>query len=161
MEHMPGTLAMSLPRSSGSVNPDPAAYDQDQIVLLGLADQLIDNYDRNPGNWLVTDTGNIHPIDHGMAFGYPDFRAPGEAMDGKSYGGSGGIQPSSGFYDKSRPGGFAANDMSPEDLGVLRSRLAAVEPDFTRLGRGDWYAKMLTRLDKIEQNATGTTRRLR
>jgi hypothetical protein len=155
MEHFDGTVA-SKHRARGSFEIDPAFYDADQGLLLGLVDQLTDNYDRNGGNWLLGKGGEVLPIDHGFAFSYYGSSTPESvrvAVD----------QPAAAFHGSRVPhiGSWVDNDMSPADLRELRSRLVALRPEFERLGRGDWHDKMLIRLGKVEQYAKGTKRRIR
>jgi hypothetical protein len=45
-----------------------AAIDSDEGRLLGILDLLIDNDDRNPGNWLLDDDGTAYGIDHALAW---------------------------------------------------------------------------------------------
>lgn len=68
-----------------------AAIDSDMGRLLGVLDLLIDNDDRNSGNWLLDDAGRPHGIDHALSWdpqrvygGAPDLRLE-ESDDGDGY----------------------------------------------------------------------------
>ena len=57
-------------------------------------------------------------------------------------------------------GAYKRNDMSPADIREIRSRLEALEPEFARLGRSDWFETMMGRLDAIEAKARGDRSRM-
>jgi hypothetical protein len=124
----------------------PAQYrDSEEGRLLGLADVLMGNGDREPANWYVTDDGHLAGIDHGGAFRGNEF--------------SGGT---SGFArylvgDLNQHGAATSwrstIDLDPAMLAELRQRLEGLRPEFDRVGRQDWYAQMLGRLSEIEHRA--------
>jgi hypothetical protein len=97
--------------------------DTPQGLRLGLLDLLIDNPDRNPGNWLTDDDGNIHAIDHGFAW------------DGELEGAYG-----SPFVRR-----FIGpkNPLTPDDMARLRPRLEALRPEFEQMGHVDWHDSMM------------------
>lgn len=154
MEHMQGTIASQF-RESASFRVDPGAYDPDQRWLLGMVDQVIDNYDRNGGNFLIGPGGTVLGIDHGFAFQFYGTSTPTSAMGVTE-------EPAELFNGKRENfRKWVDNDMSPADLALFRSRLVALRPEFERVGRGDWHDKMLTRLAQIQRHAKGAKRRIR
>jgi hypothetical protein len=155
MEYFEGDIA-SKHRLPGSHRINPADFDADQGLLLGLVDQITDNYDRNGGNWLIAADRTVRPIDHGFAFSYYG-SSPAHAVRMMV------DQPGAAFHGSRTPhiDEWADNDMSPADLALLRSKLERLLPEFRRLGREDWHAKMLIRLEQIERHARGSKRRIR
>lgn len=157
MEFMSGKIAQQLPSGNDDL-PEVALRDEDQFRLLGLVDQLIYNSDRHRGNWLVTDAGEIHPIDHGMAFVDRGLMPPGRGLpvitDFK--------EPSWQFARAVEgTGRWIDHDMSPADMSLVRQRLEALRPQFERLGRLAWYEDILSRLDAMAAHAKGSKRRVR
>jgi hypothetical protein len=155
MEYMQGTIASKFKIGvSGLVDPD--AYDRDQRWLLGLVDQVIDNYDRNSGNFLIGPNREALGIDHGFAFQFYGTSAPDRPMVPFD------DHPGRLFHGKyPHLNSWVDNDLSPADLALFRSRLVALLPEFERIGRADWHGKMLIRLTQIEAHARGTKRRIR
>lgn len=121
--------------------------DSDQGKLVGLFDQIIDNGDRHPGNWLVgTDGKTIIPIDHGFSFGY-------ESVDQPVF---------VGVFAEAYPGypGWKDFDISPGDMAAMRGILLSLKPEFERLNRLDWYENALRRLDVMTPHAIGAVDRI-
>lgn len=150
MEYLDGQVAASLPHDVTS-RVAGGHYDTDDGRILGLADLLMENYDRNSGNWLVGKDGRLQGIDHGFAFA--TMKDPAR-FPANIYG---------FFEDHYRSAdGFrwADNDLSPVDIVSVRDRLLALRPEFQRLGHTDWHDNMLARLDVIGRHAKGTRRRL-
>lgn len=155
MEYMQGALASRF-NVGGRDLVDPGAYDPDQRWLLGLVDQVIDNYDRNSGNFLISPNREVLGIDHGFAFQFYGSSRPDVPLVPTE------DHPARLFHGKyPHLNSWVDNDMSPGDLALFRARLTALRPEFERVGRGDWHAKMLTRLTQIEAHARGTRRRIR
>jgi len=154
MDYVEGRVAATLPREGFRVVP--GSYNEDQYLLMGLADTIIENYDRNIGNWIVGDNGDIYPIDHGFAFHSfgQRYSRPEEAPRH--------VDKPSGVFSKPWPnlGEWADNDMAPEDIAVIRRRLENLRPEFERLGHPDWFEAMMTRLNHVAEHATGTRRRV-
>ncbi|SDH67470.1 phage prohead protease, HK97 family [Sinosporangium album] len=130
--------------------------DTDSGRLLGLLDLVIDNYDRNPGNWLVLDDGSVAGIDHGAAWEQPFERSPDGTIkipevvnDFMKH-----------FVHKARQV-WLPNDMAPEDIDIIWDRLTSLREQFHHLGRGSWFTDMLERLEAVKDEAAGTQRRLR
>lgn len=117
---------------------------------LGLLDVLVANNDRNSGNWLFRD-GRPVAIDHGYAWN--------EEVD--PWGTSLFAKP---FIDLNENTGEIfprpTNDSSPADMALVRDRVSQLRPDFDRLGRSDWFDRMMGRLDVLEAAATGKRDRL-
>jgi hypothetical protein len=95
--------------------------DSDDGRAMGLADHLLANADRNPGNWIRTDDGRLVGIDHGSAFWQTDAT--------------------------SSP--FARTDYTRSELDQAGARLEALRPEFEHLGRGDWHEAMTGRLHSL------------
>lgn len=151
MEHFEGTIGTKFGKGV-THDLDFDAVDNDQALLLGLVDQITDNYDRNLGNFLVAADGKLLPIDHGFAFSFSGSSVPRVPMWAL------GAQPSKVFV---APGDrWAEHDISPADIAVLRDRLVALRPRFEQVGRGDWHSNMLERLDALTPFARGTKRRI-
>lgn len=156
MEYADGVPAVAVPGARRGVefrvNPDYLDGNPDARIM-GLADILVENYDRNFGNWLVAPDGRLIPIDHGFAF--HGLRDPGDV----SLIGYAGMAE---HFIKPYPnlGEWADNDMHPDDIVEARRRLAALRSRFERLGHVDWFEKMMARLDVVGEHATGTVRRL-
>lgn len=115
--------------------------------LLGLADYLMGNTDRNEGNWILREVGGrteISAIDHGYAFF-----------------GQRGTDTPAGFFteylrDQGPTGGYALRpqvDLNPADLAVVRVRLDALRDRFVEAGRKSWHDAMLRRLRALEKRA--------
>lgn len=131
MEVMPGTSAMA---HGWKLAPDEVVTSP-QGRKLGLLDVLINNGDRHTGNWMWDD-GELSAIDHGFSF-FPDDTE-------WTY---------SAFTNGFRRG---ANPLTPSDISRLRGQLETVKPQFEALGRGDWYRRMLLRLNRLDAEASGS-----
>lgn len=143
MTHMPGTVAAEMDEAVLR-----ALQASDEGARLGLADLLMGNADRNDGNLLV-DGGRISAIDHGSSFLWHDkFNAPGSPPPFSA----------DWFHPFAAEGSDvwkAKNPLSAGDVQTLRDRLAAIRPEFARLGHTDWYDGMLGRLNALAAHATG------
>lgn len=158
MEFMPGRTAVALAQQGSVFGLPPGAYNDDEMWLLGLADQAIFNYDRHKGNWLIEDDGTIHPLDHGLAFTNISFMRPSRGIPVTTDF----AQPAERFARRVNDvGEWIDNDMSPADVALARARVKGLRPDFQRLGHLDWYEDALERLQQIERHAKGTKRRIR
>lgn len=118
----------------------PAAIiDSDDGRLMGLADRLMANTDRNEGNWIRTPDGHLAGIDHGSIFQ----RASGS-----------GTSPFSEYLTA------ASNDFTKADMALVRARLESLAAEFARLNRTAWHDSMMRRLTQIEKRAKGTHNRI-
>lgn len=142
--------------SSGRVEREYLALVQsDDGKRMGLADVLMNNFDRHDGNWLVGDDNRLVGIDHGLSWaltGDVD-RAPGQQAgpDGLD------TRPDGHYADKPpRYARWRDNDLTADDVRVVRRRLLALKPEFERLGRLDWLQFSLARLDLVAAHAKGT-----
>lgn len=97
-----------------------------QISAMEVFDDLIGNDDRHSGNWIVTPAGDVYGIDHGLAWG------------------------------PTHPSEPDRNPFTPADMARIRKRMAALRPEFDRLGRGDWLDYTLERIDALEPTASGS-----
>lgn len=111
----------------GHLEPDEL-LDSPQGRLLGLADHLMENGDRNTGNWFQLAGGDLVGIDHGYSF------------DGLT---------SSPFTHRLVVTGQLGAVLSPEQVRAVRERLAALEPDFRRLGRMAWFRRMMKHMKDV------------
>lgn len=160
-----------------------AAFESDAGRRLGLLDALTDNWDRNNGNWTLDELNNPIGFDHGFAWDK-------SAVSGKRFGADYADQPPSPKVLIDKIGGqkiepflanygvpspfaqhlwwvnpqgktaWVANDFTPADMDLARIRLAALKPEFERLGRGDWHEFARRRLEAIAAHATGTRNRI-
>lgn len=144
MEQIEGPTGAELP-SAADVE---AVMQSAEGRRMGLADILMSNGDRNPGNWIRMPDGHLAGIDHEAAF------QRGWVFDGN--------WPTdlTTFDDKFNIVPAASNDLHPEDLAIIRQRLEGLRPDFERLGRLSWYQAMLKRLDVLAERANGKRRLL-
>lgn len=123
----------------------------DDARLMGLADVLMGNMDRNSGNWLRFADDHLAGIDHGQSFQWPGVTE------------TGGYNPFSQYLMDTTTGNLSwlpANDLSPMDLAVIRARLEALRPAFVKAKRTSWYNLMMRRLTEIEKRAVGTRNRI-
>ena len=103
--------------------------------MMGLADYLMGNVDRNEGNWMFLPNGRYAAIDHGYAF-------TGDLPHG--------------FFGDYLRDGFklrAQVDLNPADLAVIRRRLEALLPRFLGSGRKRWHDDIMRRLGEVEKRA--------
>jgi hypothetical protein len=140
MSYVPGQTAMryltgvyeDTNKESDSLDASDAR-DQAEFDLIssneggqiGLLDYLISNPDRHDENWMVSPDGVPVPIDNGSA-----------QFDGEDHGSP---------FTADSPG-----SVSTEDVSHLRTELEKIEPEFTRLGRADWYMNMMHMLDSLD-----------
>ncbi|HEX6970228.1 MAG TPA: hypothetical protein VF174_15645 [Micromonosporaceae bacterium] len=121
--------------------------DSDQGRMLGLHDVLIGNHDRNSTNFMVDDDGGVTAIDHGLAFGWSIAAGTGS--------------PFARHFSNAAGDNWADSiDISPGDMRKIRGRLDSLKADFDKLGRSDWHAGVMERLDALEPRATGERDRL-
>jgi hypothetical protein len=142
------TWAEAHPGYGGIIHPFQAEADaltgSDDGRLLGLADYIMGNTDRNSGNFMyrtVHGGREITAIDHGYAFAD-----------------QGGNHPPSGFFGDFllEPGSFSLAlkiDVNPADLAIVRRRIEALRPRFVDAKRKAWYDAMIRRLKVLEQRA--------
>lgn len=83
---------------------------------LALLDRLIDNRDRNPGNWFILPDGRVAGIDHGRAWFHPER-------------GLGGRPLPENWWPLSQP------RLGPGEARRITAALRALRPEFQRLGR--------------------------
>lgn len=103
--------------------------DSDDGRVLGLADHLLANADRNSGNWIRAEDGRLVGIDHGSAFWQTD----------------------------ATTSPFARTDYTRSELERAGQRLEALRPEFEHLGRSDWHEAMMRRhhsLSNADQEET-------
>lgn len=120
---------------------------------LGLADYLMVATDRNPGNWIVDRDGRLVGIDNGSSW-----------LEGTNVDWPTSSPFARDLYERAAEGlprTLAEQiDISAADLAEARRRLEVLRPEFEAAGRLDWLQLTLSRLDLLEQRATGTTDRL-
>jgi Phage Mu protein F like protein len=145
MAHVDGKVGADIVPWGGDTPRD--LVDSDQGRLLGLADALMVNLDRNDGNWILGDNGELWGIDHGSAFESDRYI---EYLSGNAWASH--FLAGRNLADR--------NDMSPADMAVIRARLEALRPDFEHLGRLAWWRAMMKRMNKLHAAAAGTGTRL-
>lgn len=118
-----------------------AAFNSDDGKLIGLFDDMIANADRNAGNWMLTDTGRVVPIDHGHAFNSAVIGQEGRRIRPRTSG-----SPFSEHY---------RTDLTQADVQELRRRLELIRPDFVHIGRERWLDYALAVLADVEPHARG------
>lgn len=96
----------------------------DEGRVVALMDHLILNGDRHSANWFIKD-GRIVPIDNGLAF-------------------------DKGYFDDLRSGWSVPwGHFNEDDMAEVRQRMEALQPDFERLGRGEWHKEMMDRVESM------------
>lgn len=120
----------------------------DQGKIMGLLDLLINNVDRNAGNWMLDKAGDLVPIDHGLAFG--EFIEPG--MEPTFEWVHGDFAAHYKDPDTDRP---RSNPLTREDVAEVRRRLEELRPDFAHVGREHWLDYSLRMLDVLAEHAAG------
>ena len=147
MEHVSGKPWSEVRPYGGS--PPSSITDSDQGRMTGLFDIVTGNPDRNSGNVMVTDEtgGGFTAIDHSLAF-----------SSGWSAGTSSPFAQS--YINESGNNWADSIDVSPSDMGTIRTRLDGLSGEFAASGRGDWHDLMMERLDALAPLATGTADRL-
>jgi len=125
------------------------ALNSDDGKRVGLLDVMMNNNDRNPGNWMLSASGRITPIDHGFASPGIDPRGAVRVR----------IHSSSPFAEKHllESGRWKDNDFTPDDIEEVRRRLLDLQPDLDHMGEGDkWLRYANAVLDKVAAKAKGT-----
>lgn len=159
MQHMPGKTGREV--SGGDAfasDPPKEIYNSDDGVLLGLADVISHHTDRHQLNWLYSD-GRIHPIDNEDSFHFDYDRSDKLLEEAVRLG------VKRGNFSQHFVGtdGFirATNDLSPQDVAVIRQRLEALRPKFKASGREHWFEQMMERFEQVAAGAKGTKRRVK
>jgi hypothetical protein len=148
MDHMPGRPAIT--ELGSGRGRDSRWATSPEGVRVGLLDMLIDNNDRNTGNWLI-DGDHISAIDHGAAFRF-NIGAKGEPR----YSAVSAFETH--FVRNARNGGggeWVDNPLTQAEVADVRAKLEDLRPEFDRLDRGAWHDSMMARLDGIERHAKG------
>jgi hypothetical protein len=149
MEWLDGQLGDDIVPWGDDVGP--AILNSDPGRLLGLADALLMNNDRNEGNWLRLDDGTLAGIDHGYAFTRDNLSANKFVRH---------FRPTTWTVKAGARSRWVLNDMSPADMATIRGRLERLRPDFEHVGRLAWWQAMMARLDILTRKASGTRSRL-
>ena len=145
IELMPGVPAVTkLASPEGGIRVPAELGDSPSVRRMAVLDLLIDNGDRNTGNWLV-DGDEAIPIDHGMAF------APRRNPDTTAATGpfSAPYITKNGAFNKNNP-------LTPRDVETLRARIDSLRPQFAERDRASWLDQMMHRLDLLAAGAKGT-----
>lgn len=136
-EYVPGRTGYAF-TGPDSLKVPQEILDSEQGRRQGLADVIMGISDRsNPGNWLMTDNGDLVGIDHGTAFLHAD------APTGNPF--------TRHLVD--RNGSYKANGLSRAELAPVRQRMEELRPEFERLGRLDWWQQSMDRLGEVERHA--------
>lgn len=101
------------------------AVDPPDWQRLDILDAVINNTDRNEGNYIVRPDGGVTPIDHSMAF------FPTDSVK--------------------KQGDYITDDLTftQAEAAVMRARIEATRPEFDRVGRGEWLDDTLARFDRL------------
>lgn len=98
----------------------------DRGKLIGLLDWMVANTDRNMANSIIEPDGTPVAIDHGLAsFSLYD------ALD-------------NGYWDA-----YLRDPLPDEQVDKIATRLAAIQPEFARMSRQDWYLNSLAQLARV------------
>lgn len=142
------------------------AHDSDQGRLIGILDLITGNWDRNPGNYMITGDGRPVPIDHGLLWNLDDpmvgqtGEAPGRVSPFARHFVGGGGNPFAALFGGGGGGSYQDHDMSPDDMAEIRRRLEALRPDFQHVGQEAWLDFSLRRLDALTLHAKGKFNRV-
>jgi hypothetical protein len=137
MPFVDGSVWLELPEGAARV----AARSTDDARAIGLSDVLMGNVDRNAGNAIVGPGGEVYAIDHGSAFDWhPEFNPPGAPA------------PVNNLFSEFfvADSAFIPGSLRAGEADAIRAQLAALRPEFERLGHLDWYENMLSRLAALE-----------
>lgn len=146
MEYIADGVTAEEGRSGDQRFADAPASDDGAVM--GLLDLLVNNVDRNDGNWMLDSSGRLVAIDHGVAYG-----------ETVGVGKEPSLGPHSPFtarfkdLDSDEP---RANPLTDEDVSEVRRRLERLRPEFERIDRGHWLDYSLRMLDLLGQHASGT-----
>ncbi|MEU7590611.1 hypothetical protein AB0A95_30515 [Micromonospora sp. NPDC049230] len=141
------------PAAGLTLTDETAATDAGR--LMGLADAVLGNVDRNAGNWMLDDAdGTLIGIDHGDAFRWPIANPIGPQRHPV------GFMRHYVTLDAELESAWGDHDISPADIAEARARLVALRPEFERLDRAGWHDNALARLDEIGAHASGERNRL-
>jgi hypothetical protein len=155
MEWVPGKTGAEFGYGDGFIreaNVPASIVDSDDGRLMGLADFIMGNEDRNPGNWIKTADGHIVGIDHGRAF---------ESVKPDSFVSVDNSPFNDHLIERSGEGGWKANlrktnDFTKADMAAVRERLVAMREEFVKAKRLNWYNLALRRIDAVAKGAKGT-----
>lgn len=154
-EYLEGQTGAELFPSHGySAVIDPAfqaIIDSDDGRLMGIADYLMYNIDRNSGNWVKMAGDRLGSFDLGASFQLPEFRSPIKVPAGDF---------TEWLQDPTTRELTATVDIDPRDLAIIRTRLEALRPQFTEASRSTWFNTMMRRLGELEKRAVGTRQRI-
>jgi transposase len=154
MEHIDGTLGQdALTRLEGGLRRADLGklMDSTQGRLMGLSDALMLNSDRTPSNWILRDDGTVTGIDHGFAFAF-------NSSNADLWPASASVNPWAKFLTNKSgtPVEWADNPFTPADMEKIHARIVALEPEFQKLGRQEWFNGMMKRFRDIQDHAKGT-----
>ncbi|WP_063036383.1 FHA domain-containing protein [Nocardia grenadensis] len=138
MEVVPGKNAQDA--YPGDWTPETQFHGTPSGNRLGLLDALIDVPDRGAENWMIDPTGDVWGIDHSLAFA-PDGRIGAFAKQFLDYG------PAEGTVQ------WKEHGYSRTEVAEIRQRVEELQPVFSALGRNDWHAGVVQRLDGMADAA--------
>lgn len=146
IEVMPGEPAIEkYPMGPQGIVVPPEIMASKDALRMGLLDVLIDNGDRNAGNWLVDGQDNIYPIDQAMGFA----SRHGDKSAARSPFGTPYVNPKGGGYRGKNP-------LTQADIEKLRTQLAALKAAFEKRGKPHWHDQMMARVELLARGAKGT-----
>jgi hypothetical protein len=126
-------------------------------LLLGVLDAAIDNRDRNAGNWIICDDGEIAGIDHtavrtgeGRPGPVPGTTAPGEGAVRSLF-----AERWVARRGDSGDPEWIDNVLHPADLDRWIRAILALQPHFDERGYPEWWRAVTGRLRAIRTHAKG------
>jgi len=150
MTHIPGQVGFKLMMSDHVAAMEAQATPEGK--RLGLLDVLVNNRDRNDGNWIASDSGVPVGIDHSLSsFESQRIDEFGNALpDGMAQMSSFAL----GVWTVGS-GRWRKNDLTPEEVSQLRDGLQGLKSEFDDRDRGAWHAAMMARFESIAKHAKG------
>jgi hypothetical protein len=154
MELMTGRPAVEVLWSLAQARPFLESWDG---LLLGVLDAAIDNRDRNAGNWIISDGGEIAGIDHAAV-------RTGEGRPGPVAGttepGEGAVRSpfAERWLARRGDGGdpeWIDNVVHPADLDLWIRAVHSLQPHFDQRGYPEWWRAITGRLRAIRTHAKG------
>jgi len=129
--------------------------------LMAVMDQVVGNQDRNDGNWLTGEDGEITGvIDHGLAYMIRDWRTKQHnRMDlSEAY-----IFRTKSEFTKrfAKANGEQTNiDLHPEDLDAIEEMMTALRSEYEARGRLEWWEFSMKQIEALRPYAKGKKRRI-
>jgi hypothetical protein len=108
-------------------------------LRIGIMDDISNNDDRNPTNWVIDPSGEPVPFDHGEN----DYASRGNVP----------VDDQSPFASPARLSSWRLKSLSWRDWAVMQRNLDALEPIFAARNREGWYANMMSNFAALRAKA--------